>query len=190
MRAHIESNYLPMPDAEWEMLSKHIETVNVSKDYDIKKAGSECKYVWFIVKGAVKGYELTEDARIISTHFFVEEMFFVDLQSVLTRKPSEKGYIAVEDCILERVSYQQLLTLYDKSPVFERLGRLLGESQMLKEFELRKLHLNYNALDRYSQLIETMPYIFQRFALKDIASFIGVTPESLSRIRKNMNGSY
>ncbi len=184
MKSHIESNYLPIADAEWEMLSKHIETVKFPKDSNIKTVGSECKYVWFIVEGAVKSYELTEDARLISTHFLVEKMFFVDLQSVLTRKPTGTGYIAVEDCILERLAYPQLLILFDKSPVFEKLGRLLVENEMLKELELRKLLLNYNALDRYIHLIETMPYLFQRFALKDIASFIGVTPESLSRLRK------
>jgi hypothetical protein len=60
----------------------------------------------------------------------------------------------------------------------------MAERQFVMEFELRKQLLNFDALERYEFLIKTQPYIFQRFALKDIASFIGITPVSLSRLRK------
>jgi hypothetical protein len=108
---------------------------------------------------------------------------FIDYHSVLTKSPSEIGFRAEENCFIQQMAYDRLLALFDKSHYLERLARLMAERQFVKEFALRRQLLNFDALERYEYLIETQPYIFQRFALKDIASFIGITPVSLSRLR-------
>ena len=119
-----------------------------------------------------------------TTHFFIENNLFIDYHSVLTNKPSEIGFKAEDDCILQQIPYDKLLSLYNQSHYLERIARVMAERQFVQEFELRRQLLNFDALQRYEYLIETKPYIFQRFALKDIASFIGITPVSLSRLRK------
>lgn len=172
-----------VPQSEWELLKAILEPINIPKGADIHKIGKHCKHLWFLEKGAVRVYEYSNETER-TTHFFIEENLFIDYHSVLTNSPSEIGFKAEENCLLQQISYHKLLLLFDKSHYLERLARLMAERQFVIEFELRRQLLNFDALERYEFLIKTQPYIFQRFALKDIASFIGITPVSLSRLRK------
>ena len=98
--------------------------------------------------------------------------------------PSLIGFKAVEDTTVVVIEYKLLLELYDKIPLFERIGRIMAERQLLTEFDLRLFLLNMDATQRYEHIMQNHPWIFQRFSLKDIASFIGIAPASLSRLRK------
>lgn len=172
-----------MPQTEWDLLKSILEPLEVPKGADIHKNGKQCKHLWYLDKGAVRVYEYSNDTER-TTHFFIENNLFIDYHSVLTKLPSEIGFRAEENCIIQQMSYDKLLLLFDKSHYLERLARLMAERQFVMEFELRRQILNFNALERYEFLIKSQPYIFKRFALKDIASFIGITPVSLSRLRK------
>lgn len=172
-----------VPKSEWELLKAILEPIEIPKCTDIHKIGKQCKHLWFLEKGAVRVYEYSSETEK-TTHFFIEDNLFIDYHSVLTKSPSEIGFKAEENCILQQMPYDKLLSLFDKSHYLERLARLMAERQFVMEFELRRQLLNFDALQRYEYLIKTQPYIFQRFALKDIASFIGITPVSLSRLRK------
>ncbi|TAF44215.1 MAG: Crp/Fnr family transcriptional regulator [Sphingobacteriales bacterium] len=172
-----------MPQNEWELLKSILEPIEIQKGADIHKIGKYCKHLWFLQNGAVRVYE-NSNGYDRTTHFFIENNLFIDYHSVLKNSPSEIGFKAEEKCILQQMPYDKLLLLFDKSHFLERLARLMAERQFVMEFELRRQLLNFDALERYEFLIKTQPYIFQRFALKDIASFIGITPVSLSRLRK------
>lgn len=172
-----------VPQSERELLKSILELIEIPKGGDIHIIGKQCKYLCFLEKGAVKVYEYSNETER-TTHFFIEDNLFIDYHSVLTKSPSEIVFKAEENCILQQMPYDKLLTLFDKSHYLERLARLMAERQFVMEFDLRRQLLNFDALERYEFLIKTQPYIFQRFALKDIASFSGITPVSLSRLRK------
>lgn len=172
-----------MPLPEWHLLKDILEPIEIAKGADLHKIGKQCKHLWYLEKGAIRVYEYSNDTER-TTHFFIENNLFIDYHSVLTKSPSEIGFRAEENCFIQQMAYDRLLALFDKSHYLERLARLMAERQFVKEFALRRQLLNFDALERYEYLIETQPYIFQRFALKDIASFIGITPVSLSRLRK------
>ncbi len=183
LRIFFSSIFGEMPQSEWELLKGILEQQQVSKNEEVHAIGVQCKKLWFLEKGAVKVYELVNEQERV-THFFIENSLFIDYHSILTNLPSEIGFKAVEDCTLQVMPYDKLLMLFDQSPYLERIGRVMAERQFVQEFELRRLLLNLDALQRYRYLMEKKAYIFQRFALKDIANFIGVTPVSLSRLRK------
>lgn len=183
LKIFFERLFGQVPQSEWELLKSVLEPIEIPKGVDIHIIGKQCKYLWFLEKGAVRVYEYSNETER-TTHFFIEDNLFIDYHSVLTKSPSEIGFKAEENCILQQIPYDKLLTLFDKSHYLERLARLMAERQFVMEFELRRQLLNFDALERYEFLIKTQPYIFQRFALKDIASFIGITPVSLSRLRK------
>jgi CRP-like cAMP-binding protein len=183
LKNFFENLFGQVPQTEWELLKSILEPLEIPKGEDIHEIGKQCKYLWFIEKGAVRVYE-NSNQNERTTHFFIENNLFIDYHSVLTKLPSEIGFRAEENCLLQQMPYHKLLSLFDKSHYLERLARLMAERQFVMEFELRRQLLNFDALERYEYLIQTQPYIFQRFALKDIASFIGITPVSLSRLRK------
>ena len=78
----------------------------------------------------------------------------------------------------------QLHELYRNRHALEHIGRVMAEMQFMMEFDRRRMHLNMDALQRYEHLERTQPEVFQRFQLKDIATYLGITPVSLSRLRK------
>jgi CRP-like cAMP-binding protein len=184
LKVFLESMFGPMPEREWTLLAATMQPSEVAKNEEVHPIGKRCKHLWFLEKGAVKVYEITNGEER-NTHFFTAHSLFIDYHSIATKTPSEIGFRAVEDCTIYALDYEALLKTYDQSQYLERIGRMMAERQFVMEFELRRLLLNYNARERYNYLLQKQPEIFQRFSLKDIASFIGVTPVSLSRLRKS-----
>ena len=183
LKMFFESLFGKMPETEWLLLKTILKPLHISKNDDLHKIGKKCKHLWFLEKGAIKVFEIVNETERI-THFFTENNLFIDYHSIATDSNSEIGFKAVEDCEIQSMVYSELIKLYDKSQYLERIGRNMAERQFVQEFELRRFLLNYDALQRYEYLIQKQPHIFQRFSLKDIASFIGITPVSLSRFRK------
>jgi CRP-like cAMP-binding protein len=118
------------------------------------------------------------------THMFLSRSFFTDFMGMARKQPSALGFRTTEKSKIIRISYPDLLQVYNKSHSMERIGRIMAERQFLMELHLRTLLLNHNSKDLYDYLIREQPAVFQHFSLKDIASFMGIAPESLSRLRK------
>jgi CRP-like cAMP-binding protein len=165
------------------LLSDIAHEINVKKDEYLLREGKLCKYLWFLKKGAIKAFELS-NGEIRNTHFFTEECFLTNYISILTQQPSTLNFQAVEDCLLLRLEYDKLENLYAKNQYLEHIGRKMAEMQFVSEHSLRRQLLNMDALERYEHLEASHPEVFARFALKDIASYLGITPVSLSRLRK------
>lgn len=182
-RTFIESVFGKMPDRDWNLLNGVLQPQTVNKGETILKIGTVCKHLWFLVNGAVRTYEVN-DGNERSNYFFTDQSLFIDYYSIATNNPSQLSFVAQEDCELFAMNYADLLALYNQSQLLERIGRIMAERQFVIEFELRRMFINMDALERYNYLLDSNTSIFQRFALKDIASFIGITPVSLSRLRK------
>jgi CRP-like cAMP-binding protein len=179
----IELVFGRFPEQDWLLLRNLCEYQKVKKGQEILSIGKKCKHLWFLAKGAVRTYELNDGIEK-SNYFFLDKSLFIDYYSIATNKGSELCIVAEEDCDLLAINYQKLLNTYNESQLLERIGRIMAERQFVIEFELRRLFLTKDALERYQYLIENKPEIFQRFSLKHIASFFGIRPVSLSRLRK------
>lgn len=182
-KSFIEQVFGRFPEKDWELLDNICESKTVIRGEEILSIGKKCKSLWFLVKGAVRAYELN-DGMEKSNYFFLDKSLFIDYYSITTNKGSDLCFIAEEDCELLEINYQKLLNTYNESQILERIGRIMAERQFVIEFELRRLFLTKDAFERYQYLNENKPEIFQRFSQKHIASFIGITPVSLSRLRK------
>jgi CRP-like cAMP-binding protein len=156
------------------------------KDEYILEQGKYCNHLWFINKGGVKAFE-SIDGQDRVTYFFLENMFFTNYYCWVTSNTSDITFKAVEKSEIIEIDYFKLELLCKKHHIFDTIGRKMAERIFVQEFQLRKLLLNCTATERYEYLEKERPELFQRFALKDIASFIGITDVSLSRIRKVRN---
>lgn len=183
LKIFIEQVFGPIPEKDWNLLNEILELKYYPKGTEILSIGRPCEHLWFLVKGAVRVYELN-NGRERSNYFFIDESLFIDYFSIATKQPSELCFIAEENCEILAMNYSDLLAAYNQSQLLERIGRIMAERQFVIEFELRRMFLNMDAFERYQYLLDHKVEIFQRFALKDIASFIGITPVSLSRLRK------
>lgn len=174
--------HFPSPYRE---LLAGISTVKVfAKDEAILEQGRYCKHLWFINSGAVKAYEAVDGTDRV-TYFFTDRTFFTNYYCWVTGNPSDISFKAVEPSEIILIDYPKLEELCQQHHIFDTIGRKMAERLFVAEYMNRKLFLQFTATERYEYLESERPEVFQRFALKDIASFIGITDVSLSRIRKD-----
>jgi len=175
------------------LVSKELEKEinSISKKIVIPKGNillnidERCENLFFIEKGLVRGYYFDEDKEI--TNWFAEQSEFATcFYSFIAGKPSFEIIQTLEDCELVQLSFSSLKNLYDKFPETERLGRIITENYYIK-LEERILNIQFKtARERYQKLSSSKPALLQRASLGQIASYLGITQETLSRIRSEV----
>jgi CRP-like cAMP-binding protein len=172
----------------YKAMLDEISTVRlVGKDCNILEQGKYCNHLWFINEGAVKAFEIIEGKEQVS-HFFLKNMFFTNYYCWVTKNTSDITFRTVAASEVIEIDYPKLEILCTQHHIFDTIGRKMAEKIFVQEYLTKRLLINFTATERYEYLEKEKPEIFQHFALKDIASFIGITDVSLSRIRKERRG--
>ena len=156
--------------------------VSFKKHTDVQPIGHTCKTIYFVKEGLVRIYYFKE-ANDITESFEFENAFVARAESLFTGKPSRKAIQAVEDTVLIAIDSNGLFKLFDTYPDLERLFRKIIETSYVNTVN-RLESLQFNTADeRYNNLIKDHPNVLKRVPLKFIASYLGITQVSLSRIR-------
>ena len=150
------------------------------------REGNICKYESFVVKGCLKTYYLDENGFEHIIDFSIEEWWADDLYSLLTQTPSKSNIKAIEDTDIVQISKPDLELLYQKIPKFERFFRILFQNAYITQREQINQALSASAEERYILFMKQKPYAEKRFSQKDIASYLGVTPQFLSALKKRL----
>lgn len=144
--------------------------------------GQVAQRLYFLESGLVRGY-YEKDGKEVTAWFMREGDFVLSILSFFSRQPSHEYLQALSDCRLWSISYEHLQELYRQFPEFNAVGRVLTEKYYVLS-EQRALNLRMlSAAERYAQLLTDFPDMFQRVPLKLLASHLGLTPETLSRLR-------
>ncbi len=129
-------------------------------------------------------YEVDGDEH--TGQFFFENGWYTDYDSFLSGKPSHQNIEALEKTDLLLLDKKHLEALYDQNPRFERFGRLMAERAYLGVRKRTESLTNQSAEERYLQLVKDRPKVIERIPQHYIASYLGIQPQSLSRIRKQI----
>ena len=144
--------------------------------------GQMSERLYFIEQGVVRGYYL-KDGKEVTSWFMREGDFIISIVSFYTRQPAREYIELLTDSVVLSITYAQLQQLYRDFPEFNTVGRLLTEKYyVLSELRTQNLRMQ-TAPERYAQLLADFPDIFGRVPLKYIASHLGISPETLSRLR-------
>jgi len=184
MREYLERITGVIPEKDWKLFKALAFQESKKRGDILLDFNKKCRHIWFLRKGAVRKVE-NVNGMMKTTHFYVAPFMFTVYRSLLRDVPSLMSIICEEDCEFDVIPYSALTKLYNQSHTIERIGRVMAEHQYIEEFDLRRILLNFDALQRYEYLETNQPEIFQHFQLKDIATFLGITPVSLSRLRKS-----
>jgi len=149
------------------------------------KEGQVCNYAAFIKQGCLRYYYIV-NGEVSTGQFFFENGWYADYESFLSDEPSNQNIEAIEDCTLYLLYRRDLETLYQTYPVFEKFGRLMAERAVIGLKKKNEFLTLQSFEERYLQLIKDRPKVVERVSLKYIASYLGMKPESLSRIRKRL----
>jgi CRP-like cAMP-binding protein len=167
-------------------LEQELNNITIKKTFDkgeaIINCFERCDRIFFIDKGLVRGYYYDDGKEI--THWFAQEQeFATSFYAFITSKPASEHVQALEETEVIEIPYNVLQHLYKTFPETERLGRIITENYYIK-LEERFLSLQFKtAKERYQKLLNSKPSLIQRVSLGQIASYLGITQETLSRIR-------
>jgi len=148
------------------------------------QAGDPCRYEYFINSGCVRQYHVSEEGQEHVIGFAVEDWWTSDLYGFITGQPSLTNIDALEDTEVvqfERTAYEDILL---RIPKLERFFRIILQRSMITQQQRIMENISLSADDRYCKFAERYPQLEQRLPQKQIASYLGITPESLSRIRR------
>ncbi len=172
------------PIEAWQRLASLCEEVEANKNEVIKPSNATAKYGYFLLEGSV-GLFVWKENNFICTDLFLEFNFFGDDMSLLSGKPSPIEIVALEDSKMLRISKSNIEIL-KKTPIGSMLF-LAGEQSSYSDKQNQQIEsMTLTAEERYHRLMENNPELLQRISQKHIASYLGITPQSLSRIRKNL----
>lgn len=177
------AQYHPAPAALWESFAAQMQRRKFAKNEIVKQAGETERYLSFITEG-IGGAFAYREGHEVCLDFSLENQFFGDYASFITQQPSPVFTMAVEPLEIYSIGYTDLQQLYNASPEGVRMARAAAEALFI-ESQGRQLDLlTKTAEERYRELFVSYPDLLLRLPQKHIASWLGITPESLSRIRK------
>ncbi len=165
-----------------EAITQISTVVELKKNAILQPIGHTCKTIYFINKGIARIYYL-KDGIDITESFAFENNIIARVESLFTGNPSRKAIQILEDAELVAINSVQLLQLYDRFPDIERLFRKIFEAAYVDTVNRIESIQFHTAEERYKALLTEAPGIIKRVSLKYIASYLGITQVSLSRIR-------
>jgi CRP-like cAMP-binding protein len=174
-----------LPVEASQLSSLQTETKTFSKGEIITHQGEVENYIYLIKKGAVLIGTFQEQKEAI-LDFWFEGDYFSSYMSFLTRKPSQVYIETLASSIVERIDYGQMQSLYGKFAMANTLGRLIAESLYVHKTQRELDLLTKSAEQRYRDLLEKGKTIIEQVPVNKIARYLGIHPESLSRIRANV----
>ncbi len=177
--------YVCLSDTDISVIEQYFIKREIKKHEYFLKAGEVCKYFAFIEQGLFRHY-INNEGQEETIYFSSENEFICDYESFIDKKASRKTIIALENSIIYAISYENMQQFYTKVQFGERFGRLLIEGIFTKAIKhIVSIHTD-SAEERYLNFLKFYKHIQQRIPQYYIASFVGVTPQSLSRIRRKI----
>lgn len=184
----VHDAFMPVDDKTFQAIVDHVTYLEVAKGQEFISQGGLNDRLGVMVDGLMRGVELI-DGDDHTQMFFYSPCFVTEYVGFLQRKPASFSIVALEDCRLYVLTYDDLQKLYSMSKTGERLGRMIAEGVIATVVEEVRSFRFDSATERYEKLVATFPRLIQRVPQYMVASYLGVTPESLSRIRAKLSRS-
>lgn len=171
------------------------ETFGISESMIIKKfkkgsfllkEGQTSADSYFVLEGCIRQYSIVNGEEK-TTDFFTEEQWVISLNSLTSNNPANYFWICNEDSSLVVGNEQKAQELFKQFPRFEKISREVMAIVFVEQQHKMTSFMTDSPEQRYIKLLETRPYLFQRIPQYQLASYIGVKPESLSRIRRRIS---
>lgn len=180
------SRFVKFSEEEWQAHIALLQKRTIRKGDFLLKSGDVCNHVTFLNRGYVRMYHMVgEEEQTIN--FAFEGNYITDYPSFISRQPSMDNIVAMEDLEVLMLEYNDLQRAYDLYPVWQKFGRMIAEYMLVFVVDRNKSFLLLSPEERYLKLMKDRPKVISNVPLKYIASYLGVTPEALSRIRKRLS---
>ena len=176
--------HIQLDEEELEYFYSLLSRKQLNKKEFLLLEGQLCKTISFVEEGSLRAFYVNEEGKESTVMFAVKDWWVTDMPCFVHQKPALVSIEALEKSRIIQLSYTQLELLYQKVPKFERLFRILMQNAYIRE-QLRVIDtMSLKAEDRYHKFIKKYPQIVSKVTQKQLASYLGITPEFLSAIKK------
>jgi CRP-like cAMP-binding protein len=179
---HIQHIFPLSPSAE-ALLLEHAQLLTLKRRAFFLQEGKICRHISFVETGSLRAYYVTNDKEI-NTGFYLENCFTTSLKSLRNGTPAEQYIQAMETSRLWLFAKEDLLQLYKQCAELESFGRNLLEALVIEQEEQAQLFRLYTPEERYLYMEKHHPALLQRISQSQLASYLGIARETISRIRK------
>lgn len=179
--------HVSLSNEEWEMCKNNFRPKRMLKRQFLLQEGDVCRELAFVEKGALYSYTIDSKGNQHVIRFAFEGWWMANLQSFFTGEPTTLNIEVLEDSellMLDRKNHQKLL---DEIPAYERYHRIIVQNAYVALQQRAENALGLTAEEKYSRLIEQNPEFMNRVPLNLVASYLGMSPETLSRVRGQMS---
>lgn len=174
-----------LPEENLQPFLERFHETKIKKGRHLLKPGNECNFLAYIQKGAFRVYYYDLKGKQVITWFSFDEMIITDLFGFFTTGKAQFYVEALEDSLLYKITKTDLEELYKTFPVYQQFGRKFAEEALVMLMQRTMSLHTKSAEERYKELL-MIPDFMQKIPLKYLASFLGVTDTSLSRIRNKL----
>ena len=183
------NKFLPLDDEEMAFVEEVFKERRIKRRQFILQEGDISKFNTFVVEGCFRMYKVDENGKEHNLQFAIENWWIGDIQSFFTNEPSKLYIEAMENSIVLQIKKEDQFKLFVDYPKFNRIFRVLAENAMVSLQRRVLQNISSSAEERYLDFLERYPQLFNRISNIQIASYLGVTPEFLSTIRKKITKS-
>lgn len=177
-------NYTPLSITDWQKIAPYLKRKQYKKGDLLLKEGMVCQHVYFLESGVLR-YFIWKDGQDISKFFTLPPYCFTSQRSFTTETPATENIEVLEDAVVWVMHRKDAYTLFDLKSWSTFVRTLVQEVQFFTEQILEEIQ-NETAENRYIKMVETGDILLQKIPLKHLASYLGIAPQSLSRIRKKI----
>lgn len=177
----------PLSQEELESIIPSFKRVEFNKNDYLLEEGKIANYYWFVESGYLRSFAIDTNGNDISTNFYAKGSIVIDWSSFFLRNPTQEYIQCLSDCLCWQLDYETFQTYFHSVRNFREQGRttLVNSYFSLKRNSISMI--TDQAKDRYLRLLKEQPEIVQNVSLKHIATYLGITDTSLSRIRKEIS---
>ena len=181
------ARFIDLTELEKQKYISLLTEIKVKKKDFLLQAGDVTKYEYFITKGCLKVYTLDEDGAPHISMFAIEDYWTGDISSFMTKEQSRYYIKATENSELLGISKANYDVLFQEIPKFERFYRILYQRSLISYIRRSNYGISLTAEERYIAFKKKYPQIVDRITQKDLAAYIGITPEFMSKIISKVN---
>lgn len=175
--------YVNVSDGDWERIAPSWRERAFTKGAPICAVG-QVEQRFYIVKSGVQRLTFPHDGQDVCVGFAYDGSWSGEYASFVSRKPARFDVVAMTDSVLIGIEHDDLQRLYADVPMMERFGRLIMEELLLGRATREIEQMSLSAEERYDRLMARSPHLLQLVPQKDIASYLRMTPETFSRLRR------
>ena len=180
-------NHLPLDEAERTDLASRVIERKIKRRQFILQEGDICRHYTFVAEGCFKKFQVDKKGIEHNLQFAAENDWIMEIESIYYEKPSRVYIEAIEPSVIFQIKRVDLYHLFTNNPKFDRNFRVIVENRLVEQENRILQAISSTAEERYLSFVNQYPHLQQRLPNTQIASYLGITPEFLSKIRKDLS---